>query len=91
MIKEKYACRLHDIDAPDLVLWKSSSLLHDDNLEQTKTIRFDDSDVCLGRLNKPRQQISELFGDEGISKEPIHILVALGECGARIFNLTTKA
>jgi hypothetical protein len=88
MIKDKYARRLHNVDAPDLFLWKCSGLPDDDNLEQTlKTLRFDGSDDRLVRLASARRQISQYFGNEDLSKEPIHILVhlpALGECRTRI-------
>ena len=48
LIKAEYAHRLHNIDAPDLVLWKCSGLPNDDSLEHTlKTIWFDGSDVCF--------------------------------------------
>jgi hypothetical protein len=95
LIKDEHAPMLDKVAARDLVLWKCSGLPDDDNLEQTlKTIRFDGSDVRLVRLNKARQRISQLFGDEDLSKEPIHILVevpALGECGTRISNSATEA
>jgi len=88
MIKDKYARRLHNVDAPDLVLWKCSGLPDDDNLEQTlKTLWFDGSDNRLVRLASARRQISQYFRDTDLSKEPIHILVevpALGECGTFI-------
>jgi hypothetical protein len=91
LIKDEHASMLGKVDSRDLVLWKCSGLPNDDNLEQTlKTIRFDDSDVVrLVRLNKAVQRISQLFGDEDLSKEPIHILVevpALGECCTRFSN-----
>jgi len=95
LIKDEHAPMLDKVAARDLVLWKCSGLPDDDNLEQTlKTTRFDGSDVRLVRLNKARQRISQLFGDEDLSKEPIHILVevpALGECGTRISNSATEA
>ena len=82
MIKDKYARRLHNVDAPDLVLWKCSGLPDDDNLEQTlKSILLDGSDVRLVRLNKARQRISQLFEDENLSKEPIQILIEVPDHG----------
>ena len=85
---------LDKVTACNLILWKCSSLPDDDNFEQTlKTIRFNGSDVRLVRLNKARQRISQLFGDEDSSKEPIHILVevpTLGECGTCIPNSATE-
>jgi hypothetical protein len=94
LIKVEHAPMLDKVPARDLVLWKCSGLPDGDNLERTlKTIQFDDSDVRsdvrLVRLNKALQTISQLFGDEDLSKEPIHILVevpALGECGTRFSN-----
>jgi len=88
LIKDEHAHSLADVDSRDLVLWKCSGLPDDDNLEQTlKTLQFDGSDDHLVRLASARRQISQYFGDEDLSKEPIHILVkvsALGECGACI-------
>ena len=93
LIKAEYAHRLHNVDAPDLVLWKCSGLPDDDNLEHTlKTIRFDGSDVRLVYLHKSRQRISQIFGDEALSKEPIHILVEVldhGECYCFITSTVT--
>jgi Crinkler effector protein N-terminal domain len=90
LIKDEHASLLDEVDSCDLVLWKCSGLLgDDDNLEQTlKTIRFDGSDDRVVRL-KALQRISQLFGDEDLSKEPIHILVevpTLGECGTGFSN-----
>ncbi|KAH9957260.1 hypothetical protein BGW80DRAFT_1382899 [Lactifluus volemus] len=87
---KEHASLLDEVDSRDLVLWKCSSLLgDDDNLEQTlKTIRFNGSDDRIVRL-KALQRISQLFGDEDLSKEPIHILVEvpmLGECGTGFSN-----
>jgi Crinkler effector protein N-terminal domain len=88
LIKERHAHMLDKVDACDLVLWKCSGL-PDNNLNTTlNTIRFDGSDVRLFRL-KALQRISQLFGDEDLSKEPIHILVevpAFSECGTRFSN-----
>jgi hypothetical protein len=85
MIKEDLS--LDDVDHQNLVLRKCSCLPDDDNLAQTlKTLQFDDSDGRLVRLSAVRQ-ISQYFGDQDFSKEPIHILVelpALGECGTCI-------
>ncbi|KAH9972535.1 hypothetical protein BGW80DRAFT_356581 [Lactifluus volemus] len=80
LIKVEHAPMLDKVAARDLVLWKCSGLPDGDNLERTlKTIQFDDSDVRsdvrLVRLNNALQPISQLFGDEDLSKEPIHILV----------------
>lgn len=61
-----------------LVLWKCCCLPDDDNLEQIlKTLQFDGSDDHLVRLTSARRQISQYFGDQDLSKEPIHILVEL--------------
>ena len=94
LIKDVHAPMLDKVAARDLILWKCTGLPDDDNLEQNlQTIRFNGSDVRLVRLNKARQRISQLFGDEDLSKEPIHILVevpALGECGTRISNSATE-
>ena len=52
-----------------------------------KTLQFDGSDVRLVPLASARRQISQYFGDQSLSKEPIHILVelpALGKCGTCI-------
>jgi hypothetical protein len=88
LIKDKHP--FDKVYARDLVLWKCSGLPDDDDLEQTlKTVRLNDSDVRLVPLNKARQRISQIFGDEDLSKEPIHILVeapALGECVTRFSN-----
>jgi len=44
MIKDKHAHSLADVDSHDFVLWKSSSLPGDDNLEQTlKSFQLDGS------------------------------------------------
>jgi hypothetical protein len=90
LIKDEHAQKLDEVAACDLVLWKCSGLPDDDNLEPTlKTIRFDGSDDRLVRLNKALRRISQLFGDEYLSKEPIHILVevpVLGECGTHFSN-----
>ncbi|KAH9967022.1 hypothetical protein BGW80DRAFT_1447570, partial [Lactifluus volemus] len=76
LIKDEHAQKLDEVAACDLILWKCSGLPDDDNLEPTlKTIRFDGSDDRLVRLNKALRRISQLFGDEYLSKEPIHILV----------------
>jgi Crinkler effector protein N-terminal domain len=84
MIKDKHAPMLHKVADRDLVLWKCSGLPDDDNLEQTsKTLQFDGSDNHLVRLASARRQISQIFGDKDLSKEPIHVLVGvppLGEC-----------
>ena len=80
-IREKHPHRLYDVTARDLVLWKCSGL-PDDNLEQTlKTIQFDGSDTRLVRLTEAQQRISQIFGDEDLSKEPIHILAEVPDRG----------
>ena len=89
LIKDAYVRRLHDVDLPDLVLWKCSGLPDgDDDLEQTlRTLQFDGSDDRLVRLYA-RRSISQYFRDKDLSKEPIHILVelpALGECVTHVF------
>ena len=88
LIKVKHAPNLAHVPAHNLVLWKCAGLPEDD-LEQTlKSIQFDGSDDRLIILNKGRQQISQFFGSEDLSKEPIHILVqvpAFCECDTRIF------
>ena len=88
IIKDKHTHYLADIDSCNLVLWKCSGLPDDDNLKQTlKTLVFDGSDVRLLCLASARRLISQYFGDQDLSKEPIHILVelpALGECGTCI-------
>jgi hypothetical protein len=87
MIKDKHAS-LADVNHQNLVLWKCSGLPDDDNLEQTlKTLQFDGCDDRLVRLASAHRQISQYFGNQDLSKEPIHILVelpALGECGTCI-------
>jgi hypothetical protein len=90
LIKDAHAPMLDKVAARNLVLWKCSGLPDDDDkLEQTlKTLRFEESEDRLVRLTgSARRQISHYFGDEDLSKEPIHILVevpALGGCGSRI-------
>jgi len=87
-IKNKHAQYFANVDSRNLVLWKCSGLPDDDNLEETlKTLQFDGSDDRLVLLASARQQISQYFGDQDLSKEPIHILAelpALGECGTCI-------
>ena len=87
-IRGAHANDFAHFDAHNLVLWKCSGLPDDDNLEQTlKTLVFDGPDVRLLRLASARRLISQYFGDQDLSKEPIHILVelpALGECGTCI-------
>ncbi|KAG5635474.1 hypothetical protein H0H81_011102 [Sphagnurus paluster] len=76
LIKDAYAPRLEKVAAPDLVLWKCSGIPDDDNLGQTlRTLQFDGTDDRLVRLTSARRKISLHFGDEDLSKEPIHILV----------------
>jgi len=89
LIKDKHPHSLAHVDSCELILWKCSGLPDgDDDLEQTlKTLQFDGSDDRLVRLYA-RRSISQCFGDEDLSKEPIHILVelsALGECTTHIF------
>jgi hypothetical protein len=78
LIKGEHAHAFTHVDARDLVLWKCSGLPDDVNLEQNlKTFQFDGSDDRLVHLASARQQISQHFGNENLSKEPIHILVEL--------------
>ena len=92
LIKDKYARRLHDIDSPDLVIWKCS-IPADDKLQETlNTIRFHTTDTRVHRL-PPASLLSKHFAI-GLSPETIHVLVeipALGECGTCISYSTTEA
>jgi len=89
LIKDGHPHSLAHLDSRELILWKCSGLPDgEDDLEQTlKTLQFDGSDDRLVRLSA-RRSISQYFGDEDLSKEPIHILVelqALGECVTHVF------
>ncbi|TDL19934.1 hypothetical protein BD410DRAFT_791575 [Rickenella mellea] len=77
LIKERYANRLRDFDASDIVLWKCS-IPADGNLQETlETVRFDATDVRLKRL-PPTSEISGHFGTD-LPCTTIHILVEIPE------------
>jgi hypothetical protein len=75
LIKDKYARRLHDIDSPDLVIWKCS-IPADDRLQETlNTIRF--QHFAIGLSPETIHVLVEI--------------PALGECGTYISYSTTEA
>lgn len=79
LIKDKYAHRLHNVDASDLVLWKCS-IPTDDNLQKTlNSIRFDGADTRLHCL-LPASEISEHFAT-GLPRNTLHILIEVPEEG----------
>ena len=93
LIKDKYAHRLHKVDAPDLVLWKCSIPADDKLQENLAAIRFDASDARLHRL-PATSRLSKHFATD-LPDETIHILVEVpalghGECGTRIPYSTTE-
>jgi hypothetical protein len=90
LIKPKYASRLHEVDACDLVLWKCSIPADDNSQHTLNTVRFDATDTRLHHL-PAASLLSEYFAAD-LSPRTIHILVEVpGECGARIFCSATEA
>lgn len=83
MIKVKHAPTLDNVAAHHLLLWNYSSIPQDTLKTTLKTIRFDDSDNRIVRLNFSWKTIQKFFGDV---KKPICIFVKHGasECGTRI-------
>jgi len=78
-IKDEYAHRFHNVDAPDLVLWKCY-IPADENLQETlNTVHFDATDTRLHRL-PPTSLLSKHFAT-GLSPEAIHILVEVPDKG----------